>query len=254
MKLDVVMPIYNPVAGWAEIMCLQLRELTELFGQMKMAELHFILVNDGSKKSLISETDIAQIHKFFPQLEYLSYEQNQGKGYALRYGVAAADGDYVIYSDYDFPFGVQSIWNVFQLLHAGADIVAALRDQTYSDALNCDKRRNITSFVRSVNRVLLRLKDHDAQAGLKGFNHRGRAVFLRTQIRSFLFDTEFIAMASSIGGMNIQDMPVSIAPGIVMSKKSFRVLLREGLHLGVLVLRALGKFKIALRGIQNELK
>ncbi len=251
MKLDIVLPAYNPHPGWAHDVAASVRDTIRILGSK--VDIRFILVNDGSKQGPFSEKDIAEILEWTPHFKIVNSFPNQGKGFALRRGVEEADGDFVIYTDYDFPFGVESIVHIYDALAKGADVVAALRDETYANALKCDKRRNITYFLRWINRVFLRLKDHDAQAGLKGFNQRGRAIFLRTTIKSFLFDTEFIAMAETCK-VRVDDVHVTIAEGIVMSKKRLPVLIRETYHLGKLILRSMCHFCFSLRGIKDEIQ
>lgn len=250
MKLSFIFPIYKPHEAWEKSFLNNLQHLKNELNDVPSYE--FILVNDGSPKGAILQQDMNMLCAAVPELIYIDYPENRGKGYAVRLGVQKAVGDLIVYTDFDFPFGRQSVLNVIQELRQGADIVAGYRDISYINALNCPKRSTITRGLRFVNRFL-GLKDYDAQAGLKGFNYRGKSVFLRTAINSFLFDTEFLIMALRFP-LKIRNVHVSIDDGIVMSKKPFSVLIREMFHLGCLTIRSIGGFKLTLKGVQDEIR
>jgi glycosyltransferase involved in cell wall biosynthesis len=96
----------------------------------------FIVVDDGSAPmpdaSLILKDLKAGI-----LFCYYYYEINQGKGHAVRFGLQkAAHADYYIYTDHDFPVGLQSIIQAVRILQSGnADIVAADRGNNYLSLL-----------------------------------------------------------------------------------------------------------------------
>jgi|GEM_PF-43315 len=252
MNVSIILPMYNPHRGWCD-------ELIQNTGAVENAIGHFaavtyILVNDGSLPETVAPADIQKLKKSVPNLHYIERTKNQGKGYSVREGMSAADDStYYIYTDFDFPFGAQSIFDTIKTLESGVDVVAGRRNDSYLEALQCCKRYCLTHTVRMINRSLLNLNGHDAQAGLKGFNSRGHAVFLKTTINSFLFDTEFLAMVKCCR-LNLADVEVTLADGIAMSKKRMRVLVREGLHLTFLFWRSFFKFNYALKGIHEEIR
>jgi len=50
---------------------------------------------------------------------------------------------------------------------------------------------------------------------------------LRTRIPDFLFDTEFIMLAERSKGLRIEEVETTLREGVVMSKMSGEVLVRE---------------------------
>ncbi|MBK9190506.1 MAG: hypothetical protein IPM77_02840 [Crocinitomicaceae bacterium] len=78
-------------------------------------------------------------------------------------------------------------------------------------------------------KTFLRLPTDDSQCGIKGFNKKGADVFLDTKIDRFLFDLEFIKLASK-RKLNVQIAEVELKPNIVFSKVSFKILFRESLN------------------------
>lgn len=186
-SFDVVLPCYNPPANWERMVFTYFKNLKVIYGeQFKI----LIIVNDGSLVAL----DPGFLRNNVPDLILLDYPQNQGKGYALRQGVARSTSDFCFYTDLDFPFGIQPLIASYQKLSGGADIVMGSRNSEYYKMLPI-KRWAISKITNLMNRVLLRLPFNDTQAGMKGFNQKGRTLFLKTTINTFLFDTEFILLA-----------------------------------------------------------
>ena len=232
---DLVLPCYNPAAGWVDRVLAAWNRLPILIGKQPD---RLILVNDGSTKG-IAKDDIQRLRAGIPQLHYIEHYPNRGKGHALRQGVEASTADVVVYTDVDFPYLEESLAEVaLKLMHDEADVVPGVRPDAYYDGVPADRRR-ISRMLRWMLKRILKLKITDTQCGLKGFNAKGRAVFLRTGIDRFLFDLEFIFLASKTPNLRIEPVPVTLKPGIQFSHVSTKVLLAETVNFGRVFLRAL---------------
>jgi glycosyltransferase involved in cell wall biosynthesis len=237
LTLDIVLPCYNPAPGWTGRV---IQAWQALQTRLPQAPRQLLLVNDGSSKG-IDAADIAALQAAIPQLVYLPSAPNRGKGFALRLGVAASDADLIIYTDIDFPYTEASLVEVAAALYADtADVVPGVRPDAYYDGVPADRRR-ISRLLRWMLKHLLRLRITDTQCGLKGFNRTGRAVFLQTSIDRFLFDLEFIFLASQRKDVRLQAVPAILKPGIQFSHVSLRILLGEGLNFIRVFVRALGR-------------
>jgi glycosyltransferase involved in cell wall biosynthesis len=236
VRLDIILPCYNPPIGWAENVVQSAHTVQAQLGQG--VSLTVILVNDGSQKG-ITEQDIQVLKEGLAAFEYVTYTQNRGKGFALRKGVAAARGDLHIYTDIDFPYTTQSLQNVFALLQNGeAEVVAGVRDEKYYDHVPGPRRR-ISKILRWMLRTFLRLKVTDTQCGLKGFNPKGREIFLQTRIDRFLFDLEFVFLASNEKKTRLLPAQVELRPGIEFSKARMGILARESVNFLWIFLRGI---------------
>ena len=116
MKLSVVIPVYN-----------EMNTVSELVRRVQAVDIEkqIILVDDGSSD------DTAQKLKELAGGEHihvLFHEENQGKGAALRTGIAAATGDIVIVQDADLEYDPQDYFNLIAPIEAGqADVVYGSR-------------------------------------------------------------------------------------------------------------------------------
>ena len=220
--LHIIVPCYNPDPGWENIF---VEKFLELKTALPEEDLVITLVNDGSVSG-INDASIGFLKGNIPALRILHYPQNKGKGYALRYGLKDAEGDYFIYTDIDFPYTIPSMLDIYNNLLEGADIVVGIRETEYYDKL--PKRRVvITKIVKQLIKYLLNTTITDTQCGLKGFNRKGRDLFLKTTINRFLFDMQFVKMASADKNLIIRPQIVYSRAGIRFSHMTMKVLIGE---------------------------
>ncbi len=188
--ISVILPVYNPSPGWADN---AIGESLKLSSSLPSEDFEFIMVNDGSTSDIYSnEKDkISASH-----IKLIEYSPNQGKGEALRRGVAASSGELIIYTDIDFPYTQASIRQVIAILQSGRkDIVIGIKDKEYYAHVPAF-RRFVSKLLRFFVRTFFRIPTDDFMCGLKGFNSKGKPVFLQTVIDRYLFDLEFMFLLS----------------------------------------------------------
>ncbi|MBO2008321.1 glycosyltransferase [Hymenobacter negativus] len=231
----LVLPCYKPPKGWAANILTSLDRLQALLPAD--VSVHLYLINDGSVG--LAEADLALLRAHLPQFTYLHYPVNHGKGYALRTGVTQVQEELCLFTDIDFPYEEASVAAVFETLRTGrADVAVGTRDESYYAHVP-QARVLISKTLRRSTRLLLGLAVSDTQCGLKGFNQRGRAVFLHGQIDRYLFDLEFIFLASRpAAGLRVEPVAVRLKPGVIFSRMSPKILLAEsGSFLKILLTR-----------------
>ena len=185
------------------------------------------LVNDGSKSGIRS-ADIRLLSEKIAGFTYIDSSVNQGKGGALRDAVRLTTGKWVIYTDADYPYLIENAVEMFRLLSSdAADVVVGVRDEQYYDQLPIG--RKIFSLSLKVMNYLFfpQLKVKDTQSGLKGFNQKGKEVFLKTKISAFLFDMEFLVLASKNPTIRIHWIYVQAREGIVFSTMRAKTIMTE---------------------------
>lgn len=222
-KISLVLPCYNPTGDWTETVINSIQSIEK----SSAIEVHLILVNDGSTKN-VSEADFQNLKAGLPRIEIIDYQINRGKGYALRQGVAKAKTELIIYTDIDFPYTEDSFISIYEGLLEGLDVVPGHRGDGYYENTPYF-RKLISKFLRWNLKMFLNLPTDDTQCGIKGFNKKGAIVFLDTQIDRFLFDLEFIKLASK-RKLAIKTATVELKPGVVFSKVNIKILAREAVN------------------------
>lgn len=224
--LDIVLPCYNPRSDWAEQIVNSHNKISTAFNDCVVS---LIIVNDGSQKN-VDEKIIEKLKSKISNLQFISYPANMGKGFALRKGAAAASSEICIYTDIDFPYEEKSLIALYENLKSGkADIVIGVRSKDYYDHVPA-MRRVISRFLRWMIRNLLNIPITDTQGGLKGFNKKGKEIFLQTTINRYLFDLQFIYLASKRKDIQMTAQEVRLKDGVIFSRMNPCVLFRESLN------------------------
>lgn len=220
--LDIIIPCYNPPVNWEKELC---NNFLALKKKLKEIEVNLILINDGSSQKL----NIDLITKTIPPINYINYNENRGKGYALRKGVEISDAENIIFTDIDFPYELESVVNIFNTLQTNIDVALGHRDANYYKKTPFI-RMIISKTFRYLLKLFLNLKATDTQCGLKGFNRKGKEEFLKTTIDRFLFDLEFVKRCSQRKDLNIKAVPVTLKDGVIFSQMNFKILAGEFLN------------------------
>ena len=116
MKLSIVIPVYNEIHTIGELV----RRVQATDGDKEL-----ILVDDGSTDGTREKlADLASRDS----ISIIYHEKNQGKGAALRTGIAAAQGDLVIIQDADLEYDPQDYQKLIDpILEGKADVVYGSR-------------------------------------------------------------------------------------------------------------------------------
>lgn len=222
--LEVIVPCYNPPPDWEEALA-QRFDVFRAAVAGRFGSVSLTVVNDGSPRNATPE-HFERLKQLLPGASNIvSYTENRGKGHALRQGVRASESDFLLVTDADFPYTIESMVRVAEVLLERGGIAAGNRDTAYYDRVPMF-RRWLSKALRWVLRWVLRQPVDDSQCGLKAFDHKGKAVFLKTTIDRFLFDLEFLMLAN--GRVSVTPVPVQLRDGVVFSKVGLSVLMTEG--------------------------
>ncbi|HEY2381944.1 MAG TPA: dolichyl-phosphate beta-glucosyltransferase, partial [Terriglobia bacterium] len=185
-----------------------------------------IVVDDGSRDNTSEIVNGAGIEG----LRLVKNNENHGKGYAVRQGVLAATGDYVLFTDADLSAPIEEAAKLFDVaVKQAADVVIGSRavDRSYIQKHQSPLRETGGIVFNLMVRLLLGLPLHDTQCGFKLFERQKcRRVFEMQTTPGFGFDAELLFLAKR-RGLKICETPVrwSHAEG---SKVSF---FRDGVRM-----------------------
>lgn len=221
-SIDIVLPCFNPGNKWQEAL------ITFHDAAKDKYRLHFILVNDGSHNAVSILQQVDFIKENGVLIDYMGYDKNMGKGYALRYGVMASKSKYTLYTDVDFPFTNESMLRVIHvLIDETYDVALGYRAENYYKDTMSFYRKVLSRTFRWFIKNILKMSITDTQCGLKGFNEKGKKKFLATSINRYLFDFEFIYTTGKDKSVNMKPVEVKLKDGIAFSKMRLKILIQE---------------------------
>jgi len=193
--LSIVVPAYNESARIGSTLP---RMVQYLEAQPYTWEL--LVVDDGSTDA--TQDVVRQAAAGHPSVRVLEYGANRGKGYAVRFGMLEAAGDFVLFSDADLSTPLPEVEKLFAATTAGADVAIGSRDVADS---HLTRRQSALRELagKTFNRLVQTLAVpgiHDTQCGFKLFTRSAaQNVFSRCQVDNFSFDVEALYLARLLG-------------------------------------------------------
>lgn len=148
-----------------------------------------------------------------PRIKIIGYEQNRGKGYAVRYGMAKAKGDLVAFIDSGMDINPKGIPLLLEhMAWYDSDVIVGSIRHSASKADGYPFKRKIYSIgYHWFTRLLFGLKITDSQRGIKVFKRNVlEKVLPRMLVKKFAFDIEMLAVAHRLGFRKIHDGPVEM--------------------------------------------
>ncbi len=151
------------------------------------------------------------------RIRVLSYPTNRCKGYAVRQGLQAAQGQWRLFTDVDLAYSFDDILRVAGALRAGAPVAIASRTHHDSQVVIPSRllgyvyRRHLQSVSLSfLARLLLPIRQRDTQAGLKGVSAAtARYLLPRFTCDGFGFDCELLTACARLG-LEVCEVPVCV--------------------------------------------
>lgn len=147
-----------------------------------------------------------------PNIRLVGYEQNKGKGGAVRNGMLSAKGDIRLFTDCDLAYGTDIIRTLYTNFKAAkCDVMIGSRN------IHKDGYEGYTFMRKFVSKSYIKLlcfvggfKLSDSQCGFKAFSgEAAEAVFSKCETNSFAFDFEAIMFATRLG-YRINEIPVKV--------------------------------------------
>jgi O-antigen/teichoic acid export membrane protein len=205
LDLTVVVPYYNP----GQLLVPTIERLLSVL-DASGATYEVIAVSDGSTDGSDRELDAALADR--PQLTNVVLTQNQGKGAALRIGLAKGRGRYLGFIDADGdldPILLDSFQTMVRLY--SPDIILGSKRHPLSEVEYPFLRRVYSWGYQQVVRVGFRLNIRDTQTGIKLVRRDVlSAVLPRMLEKRFAFDLELFVIARRLGYRRFLEAPIRL--------------------------------------------
>lgn len=203
IELTVVTPSFNGTAHIGE-------NLSALSRSLQRASIphEVILVSDGSTDG----TERVAAQAAVDGLRVIHYERNQGKGFALRTGLAEARGRYVAFIDSDGDLDPGELCRFLELMRLyEADLVIGSKRHRMSQVAYPPTRRLMSWGYHLLVRALFGLRVSDTQTGIKLARREALATVLpRLLEKRYAFDLELLVAAQRLGFGRILEAPITL--------------------------------------------
>jgi glycosyltransferase involved in cell wall biosynthesis len=198
--VSIIIPAYNEARNLGRTLPMLRSEFID------SRSVEVIVVDDGSTDHT-AELVAAHI-RGWNGARVLRMPWNQGKGSAVKAGVAAARGARIVFMDADLSADIADLPRLVAALDH-ADVALGSRSIAGSQIEYVRSMRQFQSkFFNSVACVLTKVVASDTQCGFKAFRaDAAKMLFHLCEGKGFAFDVEVLALAQLLG-MRITEVPI----------------------------------------------
>jgi len=207
MKISVLMPCYNEEN--------HIKDSLARIGSMLKGtgfDYEIVLVDDGSTDGTAEEASkILDGH-----LKVVGYNQNRGKGYALKYGFQETTGDVIIFMDSDSEINPPDINSYVRAL-ADADIAVGSKRHSQSVVKAPGARKFLSYWFNALAKLMTGVRIPDTQSGFKASRRMAlEKIFPLLSVRKYAFDLELLTVATAFR-MRVVDLPIQVHQSVLFS-------------------------------------
>ena len=204
--ISIIVPAFEEEARLTE----SIRQILA-FVSMIGTSAELIVVDDGSRDRTAETAEAAFAE--FPGIasKLIRYEENRGKGFAVKTGLMAATADIALFSDADLSTPIEEMSKLVDPIRNGEyDVVFGSRalDRSLIGTHQPWRREQGGKVMNLVIRTMSGLDFADTQCGFKAFNMvKFRPLLDVMTIDRFGFDVEFLFVAN-YHGLRMKETPV----------------------------------------------
>lgn len=203
MLVSVIVPAYKQEKSIKD-------DIRRIYNVMRKTRWDFeiIVVVDGFSDKTFEHAKQLSL----AELTVVGYPTNRGKGYAVRYGMARAVGDYIAFIDSGMdidPNGISMILEHMEWYEA--DIIVGSKGHPASKVHYPWWRKVYSMGYHAIVRLLFGVRVRDTQTGLKVYKRNVlEKVLPRLVVKKFAFDIELLSVAKRLGFKRIFEAPVVV--------------------------------------------
>src|SRR5215207_8986959 len=190
-EISIIIPAFEEEARVGD-------SITHILSFMRGSSMRseLILVDDGSRDGTATAADCAFAGSGDIPTKIIRYEQNRGKGFAVKTGLLAASADIALFSDADLSTPIEELPKLVEPIRDGDyDLTFGSRalDRSLIGTHQPWRREQGGKVFNLVVRTLTGMPFWDTQCGFKAFRmSKFRPMLDLMQIDRFGFDVEFL--------------------------------------------------------------
>lgn len=201
-SISIIIPVFNEYNRLPK----QIKKLKEFQKNNSLIK-EVIFVDDGSTDKTFEYLNSNILNN--KNFSIIRYEENKGKGYAIKEGFKKFKGDYALFMDADLSVPLEDI-NTLMKYAETSDIVIGSRRKNikpiYPESGNI--RFVISNIGSKLRKFILLPHIKDTQCGFKLLNKKSIDIILSlSKIPGYAFDMEFLTIAK-VNNLNIKEVGV----------------------------------------------
>lgn len=224
-KISVIIPCYKAEKFIAKNLSKMKDSISKYFKNYEI-----IAVIDG-------EVDkSAQEARKVDGVKVLSYKENKGKGYALKYGFNHSTGEYITFVDCDMDINPEQLRN-FIPYTSTADIVVGSKRHPFSKLEYPSIRKFLSKGFQMYSWLILGVKLRDTQSGLKLMRREVLEIIMPLiLVKKYAFDLELCFLAQE-HGFRVVEAPIYVNHNEAFKGSTINMHAIKGMFLDVLAIR-----------------
>lgn len=205
-SLSIIIPAFDEQARLGD----SVREILRYIREFNF-DAELIIVDDGSRDKTAETGEKACAGFTEIQTKIIRYEENRGKGFAVKTGLLAAKADIALFSDADLSTPISELPKLVEPIRKGEyDLTFGSRalDRSLIGVHQPWRREQGGKVFNLIVRLLTGLPFWDTQCGFKAFNMKKfRPLLDLMTVDRFGFDVEFLFVAR-LHGLRLKEIPV----------------------------------------------
>ena len=220
--LSLVVPAYKQ----EKTIIKDITNLSDILSSLKL-KYEILVVVDGNIDNTLQKVQLIKNK----HVKIFGYEENKGKGFAIKLGVEKAKGNIIGFLDAGMELDPRDISRMLEIMDwNNADIVVGSKLHPESKVNYPAARRILSWGYRMGTKMLFGFNVRDTQVGFKIFTRKtAKDVFSRIVVKRFAFDIEVLAVAYKLGYIRVYESPVKLdfkGASSISSLNFWRVILR----------------------------
>lgn len=198
---SIIVPVYNESNRLDK-----LTKINSYLGRLKV-KTELIVVNDGSADD--TKRKLEDLKKKL-NFKLVSYDQNKGKGHAVKTGMLRARGKCRLFTDIDLSVPIEECANFMRFIEKNPVMIGSRRVKGAKIILHQPIIRELMGrFFTFLSQKILGLKITDFTCGFKMLQEEAaKKIFERSRINRWGFDSEILFIAQKLG-YKIFEIPVT---------------------------------------------
>lgn len=226
MYLSVIIPVYNEERRLPKTLI----EINKYL-RKRTYEYEIIVVSDGSKDRTAEVVE--EMKSKVANLRLIDNKENHGKGFVVRQGMMAAQGNYRLFTDADNSTSIDQVEKILPYFQKGFDIVIGSRDAKRAVIANPQPwyRQMLGNAFNLLVQIIVGLWGiWDTQCGFKALTTKAvEDISPRCKIDRWAFDPEILKIGKKLG-YKIKEVPI-VWMNDPESKVKFKGMVRMGFDL-----------------------